>query len=104
MYLIEAGLICPRYNHIKTTNKIAQNGSQRLVRYALVCLMPCFGVSCPALAGSGILLVSSGWLWLCYGMSQCYPLGILLVILWLALAGSGMSHGVLWYVSLLAMP
>lgn len=57
-------------------------------------------VSCPALADYGvshalpwyplaILLVSSGWLWLCYGMSQCYPLGILLVILWLALAGSG---------------
>ena len=64
-------------------------------------------VSCPALADYGvshalpwyplaILLVSYGWLWLCYGMSQCYPLGILLVILWLALAGSGMSHGVLW--------
>ena len=31
------------------------------------------------LAGSGMS----------HGMSQCYPLGILLVILWLALAGSG---------------
>ena len=34
------------------------------------------------LAGSGM---SHGVLWLCSGMSQCYPLGVL----WLALAGSG---------------
>lgn len=96
--------------------------------------MVCSGVSHALpwypLAGSGM---SHGVLWLCSGMSQCYPLGvlwlaladsgcalgILLGILWLALAGSGMSYGVLWlcygmshcyplgvlwYVSLLAMP
>lgn len=68
MHLIEAGLICPRYNHIKTPNKIAQNGSQRLLWYPL--------------AGSGM---SHGVLWLCSGMSHCYPHGVL----WLALAGSG---------------
>ena len=52
----------------------------------MVCLMPCLGIlwlSCwYPLAGSGM---SHGVLWLCSGMSQCYPLGVL----WLALAGSG---------------
>ena len=68
MYLIEAGLICLRYNHIKTTNKIAQNGSQSVIRYALVCLMPCFG----------ILWLALVCLMVCYG----YALLCLSVILW----------------------
>ena len=41
------------------------------------------------LAGSGM---SHGVLWLCSGMSHCYPLGVLWLALgvsWYALAGSG---------------
>ena len=92
MYLIEAGLICLRYNHIKTINKIAQNGSQSVLCYALGCLMPCFGISCPALVSSGILLVSSGCALVCLMVCYGYALVCLIVILWVC---SGMSHGVL---------
>lgn len=74
----------PRYNHIKTSYKIAQNGSQRLVWYTLVCLMPCFSLLWCLMTCLGRLwvscLVSSGWLW---------------YVSWCAMV-------ILWYVSLLS--
>lgn len=103
VYLIEVGLICPRYNHIKTTNKIAQNGSQRLIWYTLVCLMPCFSLLWCLMVCLGWLwvscLVSSGWLWyvswcamvmLWYVSLAC--LGCLMGCLGILWVCSGMSH------------
>ena len=92
MYLIEAGLICPRYNHIKTINKIAQNGSQSVLWYALVCLMPCFG----------ILLVSSGCALVCLMVCYGYALVCLSVILWVCSGLPWLALGILWVSCLLS--
>ena len=54
-----------------------------------------YGISCPALVSSGypagILWLALVCLMVCSGLPWL-ALGILLVILWLALADSGMSH------------